>query len=49
MVKRKKKLIKIFKCPIEGCNKSLGYNPGQEAYCYHNGIRYRMNVVEVEK
>ena len=47
MVKKRKKQ-KIFKCPILGCKKSLGYVAGEEAWCIHGSIAYKMNVVEVE-
>ena len=47
-MKRKKKITKIFKCPIAGCKKYLGYVKGEEAWCIHGGIAYKMNEAEVE-
>jgi len=49
MRKKKKKVIRIFKCPIEGCKKQLGYVKGEEAWCIHGGIAYKMNEAEVEE
>ena len=47
-MKRKKKITKIFKCPIAGCKKYLGYVKGEEAWCIHGGVAYKMNYDEVE-
>ena len=35
-------------CPIEKCNKMIGYIEGQEAWCHHGGVGYKMVVKEVE-
>lgn len=46
-MRKKKKLIKYFVCPIEGCKSQLPYDKNEEVWCMKHG--YRMVVKEVEE